>query len=97
MMNALLLRSPLLFVVSGLNWEWVAELPLDSVGKVTCAGADFAICPANTMHEAFEIMKPRSPIPRLHIVIDARCAKWVLALADDRNQTSAVRLYGQRA
>src|SRR6185295_13563505 len=29
---------------------------------------DFAICPANTAHEAFEILKPRSPIPWLHIV-----------------------------
>lgn len=41
---------------------------LNSVDKLACAGADFAICPANTVHEAFEFIRPRSPIPWLHIV-----------------------------
>ena len=50
------------------DWEGVAELLLKSVNKVALAGADFAICPANTAHEAFEYLKPRSPIPWLHIV-----------------------------
>ncbi|MFY9572517.1 MAG: amino acid racemase [Blastocatellia bacterium] len=54
--------------VSRLDWEGAAGLLLDSVEKVARAGADFAICPANTAHEAFQYMRPRSPIPWLHIV-----------------------------
>ena len=54
--------------VSRLDWEGVAGLMLKSVAKVASAGADFAICPANTAHEAFEFLRPRSPIPWLHIV-----------------------------
>jgi aspartate racemase len=50
------------------DWEGVADLLLKSVNKVALAGADFAICPANTPHEAFEFLEPRSPIPWLHIV-----------------------------
>lgn len=53
---------------SRLDWEGVAGLLLESAEKVARAGADFAICPANTAHEAFEFMRPRSPIPWLHIV-----------------------------
>jgi aspartate racemase len=53
---------------STLNWEGVAGLLLESVEKVARAGADFAICPANTVHETFEFMRRRSPIPWLHIV-----------------------------
>src|SRR6185436_10226316 len=54
--------------VSELDWEGVAGLLLESAEKVARAGADFAICPANTMHEAFKFMRSRSPIPWLHIV-----------------------------
>jgi len=53
---------------SRLDWEGVASVLLESVEKVARAGADFAICPANTAHEAFDLMGPRSPIPWLHIV-----------------------------
>ena len=53
--------------VSKLDWEGTAQLLLKSVAKVAGAGADFAICPANTAHEAFDLMRPRSPIPWLHI------------------------------
>jgi aspartate racemase len=54
--------------VSKLDWEGVTGLLLKSVEKVAGAGADFAICPANTAHEAFDLLRPRSPIPLLHIV-----------------------------
>ena len=50
------------------DWEGLAELLLESAEKVARAGADFAICPANTTHEAFDFVRPRSPIPWLHIV-----------------------------
>jgi aspartate racemase len=54
--------------VSRLDWEGVAGLLLESAERVARAGADFAICPANTTHEAFKFMRSRSPIPWLHIV-----------------------------
>ena len=54
--------------VSRLDWEGVAGLLLESAEKVARSGADFAICPANTTHEAFKFMRPRSPIPWVHIV-----------------------------
>jgi aspartate racemase len=50
------------------DWEGVAKMLLQSVEKVASAGADFAICPANTAHEAFDLVEARSPIPWLHIV-----------------------------
>jgi aspartate racemase len=49
------------------DWETVAELMLSSVQKLAQIGAQFAICPDNTAHEAFDLMIPRSPIPWLHI------------------------------
>ena len=54
--------------VSELDWKGVAGLLLESAENVARAGADFAICPANTTHEAFRFMRLRSPIPWLHIV-----------------------------
>lgn len=48
-------------------WEQVGELMLSSACKVAQAGATFAVCPDNTIHQAFEHVAPRSPIPWLHI------------------------------
>ena len=45
----------------------VAELMLASARKLAAAGADFLICPDNTIHQAFELMAPHSPLPWLHI------------------------------
>ena len=47
--------------------EGVAELMLDSAQKLQRAGADFLICPDNTIHEAFHLVVERSPLPWLHI------------------------------
>ncbi len=49
------------------DWEQVAELMLSSVRKLAQIGAQFAVCPDNTAHQAFDLMIPRSPIPWLHI------------------------------
>ncbi len=49
------------------DWENVAALMLSSAQKVSQIGAEFAICPDNTIHEAFEFVKEKSPIPWLHI------------------------------
>ena len=49
------------------DWEKVGKLMLSSTKKIAQAGAEFAICPDNTIHQAFEFVRPRSPIPWLHI------------------------------
>ncbi len=49
------------------DWARVGELLLESARKVAAAGADFAICSDNTVHQAFEFVAPASPIPWLHI------------------------------
>jgi len=49
------------------DWAAVADLMLVSAEKVARAGADFAICPDNTCHQAFKYLLPKSPIPWLHI------------------------------
>jgi aspartate racemase len=48
-------------------WEKVAELMLSSADKVYRAGAAFAICPDNTIHQAFPFVIPKSLIHWLHI------------------------------
>ncbi len=49
------------------DWEKVAGLMLTSAIIVAKAGADFAICPDNTIHQAYDLMIAKSPIPWLHI------------------------------
>jgi aspartate racemase len=49
------------------DWEKVAEIMLKSARIVAEAGADFVICPDNTIHQAYDIMITKSPIPWLHI------------------------------
>ena len=49
------------------DWEGLAGALAASARKVAQAGADFAICPDNTYHQAFEYLIPQSPIPWLHI------------------------------
>jgi len=49
------------------DWAGVAELMLSSVRKLVAAGAEFAICPDNTIHQALPLVEQRSPIPWLHI------------------------------
>lgn len=47
--------------------QGVADLMLASADKLARAGADFLICPDNTIHQAFALVQPRSPLPWLHI------------------------------
>jgi len=49
------------------DWQGVAELMLRSANKLASAGADFLICPDNTIHQALRYVEPRSPLPWLHI------------------------------
>lgn len=49
------------------DWSEVGGLMLASAEKLAKAGADFVICPDNTIHEAFDEVAGKSPIPWLHI------------------------------
>jgi aspartate racemase len=49
------------------DWQAVAEIMLRSVAALQRAGADFVICPDNTIHAALPYVLPRSPLPWLHI------------------------------
>jgi len=54
------------FIDAG-DWAGVAELMLGSAEKLAKAGADFLVCPDNTIHQAFDLVEHRSPRPWLHI------------------------------
>ncbi len=45
----------------------VGALMQSSAGKLARAGADFLICPDNTIHQALGHVLPQSPLPWLHI------------------------------
>jgi len=47
------------------DWAGVADLMSRSANKLASAGADFIICPNNTLHRAYDLV--RSPVPWLHI------------------------------
>jgi aspartate racemase len=49
------------------DWAAVGALMLDSAHKLAHAGADFLICPDNTIHEALPGILARSPLPWLPI------------------------------
>ncbi len=66
------------------NWPEVARLMLSSAKKLATVGAQFAICPDNTIHQAFDRVAPASPIPWLHIaeaVADEAKARGLKTLA----------------
>ena len=47
--------------------EGVAWLMLQSAEKLARAGADFLVCPDNTIHQAMHLVQRMSPLPWLHI------------------------------
>jgi len=49
------------------DWQGVGALILASANKLAKIGADFLICPDNTIHRALPCVEPRSPLPWLHI------------------------------
>jgi aspartate racemase len=53
--------------VSSGDWPGVADMMLQSARKLQRAGADFLICPDNTIHQALPCVLPNSPLPWLHI------------------------------
>jgi aspartate racemase len=49
------------------DWKGVADLMLSSAHKLAQSGAQFLLCPDNTIHQAMPYVLPRSPLPWLHI------------------------------
>ena len=49
------------------DWQRVGDLMLSSANKLKKIGADFLICPDNTIHNAMQFVRPWSPLPWLHI------------------------------
>jgi aspartate racemase len=49
------------------DWQGVADIMLSSAHKLVSCGADFLICPDNTLHRALPFVTSRSPRPWLHI------------------------------
>ncbi|MFB0514815.1 MAG: aspartate/glutamate racemase family protein, partial [Candidatus Bathyarchaeia archaeon] len=49
------------------DWDGVASLMVSSAEKLAAAGAEFGICPDNTVHRSFEKVKSQSPIPLISI------------------------------
>jgi aspartate racemase len=49
------------------DWAGVGALMLSSAHKLARSGADFLICPDNTIHQALAGILPQSPLPWLHI------------------------------
>jgi aspartate racemase len=59
------------------DWPGVGELMLASANKLAACGADFLICPDNTIHRALPLLQARSPLPWVHIaeVVAAHAAE----------------------
>ena len=56
--------------------DGIGDLMLASAFKLQAAGAEFLICPDNTIHQAMDYVTARSPLPWLHIaeVVTAEAA-----------------------
>lgn len=51
-----------------MDWEAAGNVMLESIEKLKLIGADFAICPDNTIHEGFNLVREHCALPYLHIV-----------------------------
>jgi aspartate racemase len=49
------------------DWQGVGELMLSSAQKLANIGADFLICPDNTIHQSLPFIASKLPLPWLHI------------------------------
>jgi aspartate racemase len=49
------------------DWTAVGRLMLSSAQKLASIGADFVICPDNTIHQGLPFVEPELPVPWLHI------------------------------
>lgn len=65
-LNSLSLADYMAAIERG-DWETVGELMLVSARKLAAIGAEFLICPDNTIHQALPHILDQSPLPWLHI------------------------------
>ena len=72
------------------DWNGVAAILLDAIARLQQAGAEFAAILANTPHNAYEMIRDRSPLP-IVTIMDATAAAQ---LADQRQR---IGLLGTRA
>ena len=49
------------------DWDGVGDLMLSSANKLATMGAEFLICPDNTIHRSLPYVLERTPLPWLHI------------------------------
>jgi aspartate racemase len=49
------------------DWNGVAGLMISSSHKLSSIGAAFIICPDNTIHQVFSLVKDKTPVSWLHI------------------------------
>ena len=66
-LHTIALADYMLHLSDGEDWPGVAGIMLRSVAALERAGADFVICPDNTIHAALPYVLPRSPLAWLHI------------------------------
>jgi aspartate racemase len=50
------------------DWQTAGEVMLQSIATLKMAGADFAICPDNTIHEAYNLVREDACLPYVHII-----------------------------
>ena len=66
-MHTIALAEYMKLLEPGEDWMRVSKLMLRSAETLKRAGADFLICPDNTIHQALPYVLPQSPLPWLHI------------------------------
>ena len=49
------------------RWDAVGEMILESAARLVGSGAQFLICPDNTVHQGLDLVRERAPAPWIHI------------------------------
>jgi aspartate racemase len=65
-MHTFSLGEYMVYVRAG-RWDEVGKCMVASAQNLEKAGASFAVCPDNTLHEAYAYVKQHSPLPFIHI------------------------------
>jgi aspartate racemase len=65
-MHTFPLAEYMVHVAAG-RWQDAAGLLLSSADVLVRAGAELLVCPDNTLHQALDLVRDRTPVPWLHI------------------------------
>ncbi len=71
------------------DWNGVADVMISSANKLIKIGADILICPDNTIHQSFHIIKEKITTPWLHIAEE-------VAIEADKNNFKRVGILGTK-